>query len=559
MLREFLRRHTLLLGFGAVLIPLAVLVGMQFVWLRHLKKATALAHKAALHNFLESVGTEIQYFYRSGAERALNLPASLFAPERLDQVAYHWKKKPVQGVRRLFLVDFTREQFGNFLVYNEEKHALESPPASDESLAIILASTPWQVVRFRGAAAGSSSLQVDERNPDYRIVMNPIFDESSKVVGVAGMLLDEDYFRKELLPSTIRRMLPSFFPDPAADDMMVTVRDRSGAPIYVGGKQDGKGETVTRHFPFVFSDWTLSLTSARNMPEQMASASFAFNVTLSIFLALALLGGVAFAFRAADRAMKLSEMKSDFVSNVSHELRTPLASIRVFAEFLRLGRVRSPEKVQEYGEYIEAESRRLSGLINNILDFARIESGRKTYDFTRADLGEVVSSVLKSFEIRLAPGGFRITFQGPGSPLPLVEMDPDAVSQAVHNLLDNAVKYSGDSKEVAVRLEREDDSAVISVEDHGVGIAREEQRKIFERFHRVSTGLVHDVKGSGLGLSIVHHIVQAHQGRITVESEPGKGSKFSIHLPLQRSAQARPPGAGHAAGGEKDEPTRHRA
>jgi len=553
MIREFIRRHTLLLCFEAVLVPLVILMGMQFVWLGHLKKASAVAHQAALRNFLESVGTDVQYFYRSGAERALNLPASLFTEGKLDQVAYHWKKKPVEGARRLFLADFTREQFGNWLVFNEQKEALESPPASDESLAMILASSPWQLVRFRGHPAGASSLQVDERNPEYRFILNPIFDESSKVVGVTGMLLDESYFRDQVLPSTICRIMPGFFPDSAAEGMMVTVRDRQGETIYSSGEREGKGETVTAHFPFVFADWTIDLISARNMPEQLANASFAFNVTLSILLALALLGGVAFAFRAADRAIKLSTMKSDFVSNVSHELRTPLASIRVFAELLRLGRVRSPEKIQEYGEYIEAESRRLSGLINNILDFSRIESGRKTYDFTVSDVSEVVAAVLKSFEIRLAPEGFQVHFQGPSSPLPSVEMDPDAISQAVHNLLDNAVKFSGESKEIEVHLSREDDSVVISVEDHGVGIASDEQKKIFERFHRVSTGLVHDVKGSGLGLSIVHHIVQAHRGTVTVRSEVGKGSTFSIHLPVQRSA----PSVGlHGAG---ESPLRHQA
>jgi len=390
---------------------------------------------------------------------------------------------------------------------------------------------------------------VDERNSAHRIIMNPILDESSEVVAVAGMILDEGFFRRELLPAVVGKSLPKFFPGVSPDYVAVRVRSPKGAVLFALGDESGKKETASKAIPFVFSDWTMTLSSTGNMPERLAASGFAYNLTLAALLALALIGGIAFALRAANRAVRLSEMKSDFVSNVSHELRTPLASIRVFGELLRLGRVRSPEKVQEYGEYIEAESRRLTGLINNILDFARIESGRKSYRFVPADVKEVVAATLKSFEIRLAPSGFRIAFEGPREPLPPLEIDPEAIGQALHNLLDNAVKYSGDSREISVRLDRDGDSVAISVRDRGIGIAPGEQRKIFERFHRVGTGLVHDVKGSGLGLSIVQHIVQAHRGRIGVESQPGDGSTFTIYLPLR---QLPAPGGAATEAGEPE-------
>jgi signal transduction histidine kinase len=230
--------------------------------------------------------------------------------------------------------------------------------------------------------------------------------------------------------------------------------------------------------------------------------------------------------------MKLSEMKADFVSNVSHELRTPISSIRVFGEFMRLGRVTSQEKVREYGEYIETESRRLTQLINNILDFSKIESGGKVYQLEETDLEEVVEGALKIFDVRLQHSGFKIDYREPVSHLPMVRIDASAVGQALCNLLDNAVKYSGDEREIRVSLGRANGSAVISVTDHGIGISEQEQQRIFDRFHRVSTGLVHDVKGSGLGLSIVQHVVLAHGGRVTVDSRPGNGSTFSIYLPI---------------------------
>jgi signal transduction histidine kinase len=568
-LTTFLKRHTLWVGFAAVLLPLVVLLALQYVWLARLERVSAIAHRAALNNYLEAVGSEIQYFYRAAATSALNIPASLFTQGRLEKAASYWAKRPIEGARRLFLVDYTRTYYGNFLVYDPKKETLEQPLGSDETWAIIVACMPWQMLNIREAGAGAQPLRVDETYPAHRLILNPITDDASHVVGIAGMILDEEFFRARLLPEAIDKALPGFFPDVPREDLAVTVRDDRDRVILGSVEPDTSGESVSRTLPFVFKDWTVALHSPRSSPEQWARANFAFNITLSALLALALMGGIALALRAADRAVRLSEMKSDFVSNVSHELRTPLASIRVFAELLRLGRVETPVKVREYGDYIETESRRLSRLIENILDFARIESGRKTYRFETTDLREVVAATLKSFEVHLKHGGFRIACEVPAGPLPPIAVDADAIGQALHNLLDNAIKYSGECREITVRLRREGEELVIAVEDRGIGIPKDEQRRIFDRFHRVGTGLVHEVKGSGLGLAIVDHIVRVHGGRIAVESEPGRGSTFSIRLPLRPgaamaggqqtgaaetaiqaavSAAARPAGAGGLAG-----------
>jgi signal transduction histidine kinase len=230
--------------------------------------------------------------------------------------------------------------------------------------------------------------------------------------------------------------------------------------------------------------------------------------------------------------MKLSAMKNEFVSNVSHELRTPLASIRVFGELMRHGRVREPSKVAEYGRHIETESRRLSQLINNILDFSRIESGRKIYSFAPADLTALVNGTIDAYKVRLKDRGLAIDFRGPDQSLPRLQLDTNAMDRAVANLLDNAIKYSDDGARIMVRLARDEDEVTLSVEDEGIGIPIEEHDRIFERFHRVSTGLKHDVKGTGLGLSLVQHIVLAHGGYVSLESEVGRGSIFRIHLPV---------------------------
>jgi signal transduction histidine kinase len=531
---DFLKRHSLFVGLLAVLVPLAILLVVQFFWLLRLEKAQAIAHAASLDSFLGTVATKIEYFYREAAERSLNIPASLFTQQRVEKAAYYWKQRPAKGAKRLFLVDLTRDEFGNFFAFDPVEAKLYTPMASDESLAMVLAANPLHILNLRQRGMESASLLVDERNPDYRIILNPILDDGGRVVGLAGMILDEEFFREKLLPSTIKTTLAKFLPSAPDGELAVTVSDGAGNTVVAVGDGNGREVATESRLGFVFTDWEMALYSPRATPQQWARAGFIFNVSLAGLLALFLIGGVVLALRTADRAVRLSKMKSDFVSNVSHELRTPVASIRVFGELLRLGRAQDPEKVREYGELIEGESRRLTRLIDNILDFSRIESGRKEYHFAEGDVREIVEAVVHTFEVRLAAQGFTIALDEGEQLVPPLWMDADAIAQAFQNLLDNAVKYSGESKEVLVKLGAENGDVTIAVRDHGIGIAEDEQRKIFDRFHRVGTGLVHDVKGSGLGLSIVHHIVAAHGGRVTVDSAPGNGSTFTMWLPTRR-------------------------
>ncbi len=523
------KRRALWVGFLAVLVPLLVLLAMQYWWLVDLERKSTIARQAALENYLDAVAKEVHYFYTSTAERSLNISWWAFTPEKLGKMAHFFKKKKVEGARQLFVISYLTRDFVHY--YDPETFTVRKADFSPQIVAIWAATAPWKILVKKGGLIDTTGLRTDERDPEHRIILNPITDESSKLVGLAGMIIDQDYFTEVVLPKAIANALPAFS---GKHDLKVVVHDQDGRLVYPSDvKVPGREPKIRRHLSYVFTDWKIGLYGGFATPEQWARGNFAFNMSLSVVLAMVLISGIVLALRTASREMRLSRMKNDFVSNVSHELRTPLSSIRVFGEFMRRGRVTQQNKIREYGEYIENESRRLTQLINNILDFSRIESGRKVYTFEQSDLEDVVQGALSTCAVRLRSSGFKIDYRPPAAPLPTLRIDSGAIDRAVCNLLDNAAKYSGDGREIVVCLTRTDSQAQLSVQDNGSGISREEQKRIFERFHRVSTGLVHDVKGSGLGLSIVQHIARAHGGKIAVDSEPGQGSTFTISLPCE--------------------------
>ncbi len=255
---------------------------------------------------------------------------------------------------------------------------------------------------------------------------------------------------------------------------------------------------------------------------------------LGVVLGAALLAGYLL-LRDMHREAETAEMRSQFVASVSHELKTPLTSIRAHAETLLLGRAGSPETTSDYLKTIVSESERLTRLVDSVLDFSRIERGGKTYALQDTRLEDVVRSAAKAMEYPLSQTGFSLTISSDGSE-PTLRADPEALTQAMLNLLGNAMKYSGDSRSIEIRIGTRDEEGFVDVIDHGIGIARDEQSRIFERFHRVQSTETSDIAGTGLGLPLALHVVEAHRGRIALVSNPGHGSTFSVLLPLEARA-----------------------
>jgi two-component system, OmpR family, phosphate regulon sensor histidine kinase PhoR len=322
----------------------------------------------------------------------------------------------------------------------------------------------------------------------------------------------------------VKDTMPTLFSE-GPSPSRVNVVDEDGRIVFGPPLRSGDF-TVAVSFPTTLYGWRVQVSPSASdeLTARVQNRAMLELVMVVISCAVIVLG-VATILLAAERERRLSALKSDFVANVSHELKTPLALVRMFGEMLQSGRVASEAKRQEYLDVIVSESERLSALIENVLDFARVERGRQAYEFANGDVGEAVSKAAGVYRYRAEREGVELTVDiAPG--LPRANIDERAIQLAVINLIDNALKYApGSQIAVSARPTENGRGVVVRVSDRGPGVPAEDQTRIFERFVRGSTaensGTGRPVRGSGIGLALVKHIAESHGGRAWVESGGG--------------------------------------
>jgi signal transduction histidine kinase len=363
----------------------------------------------------------------------------------------------------------------------------------------------------------------------------PIDAASKDRITIGGIVFDPE-FLQQFFPAALDSILTENGAEARSEShsqaAIMLHYQKDDTPLAASSGWDGGPPEVEHKMEGAFPDLVMAIrypgTTIKAINQRFLRSSYIILGTLSLLL----ITGLFFTYRSVTKTMELAKLKSDIVSNVSHELRTPLALIRLYAETLELGRIPDEQRKLEYYRIVRKESERLTALINNILDFSRIEAGKKEYEFRETNLPSLVRDTLDSYHYQIEQNGFRYEEQI-SNDVPPVRVDREAIARSLLNLVNNALKYSSTDKYLAVSLYPGNASVKLDVVDHGIGIPRAEQHKIFDKFYRVCDPMCHDNKGSGLGLALVRHIVKAHGGEISVESSPGKGSKFTITLPLK--------------------------
>ncbi|BAX81728.1 sensor histidine kinase [Labilibaculum antarcticum] len=426
------------------------------------------------------------------------------------------------SIDAFFLIDSLKHQ-----LFSKEKIPEDSLTILTEKLEYAFAQNANEIERLQQyIKSGYQKIGVLDFNMKGKSLFAFARTVDSLSVETVLLLIDIEKFIGENLGPKIQGI--------AQDQFYISVIDKKrNAEIYSNVVYDeGEKNIQQRRKIWLFPAYDLGIQMKGNTIENLVRKRTRTNIIMLIVMDMILLLGAWFVYRNIRQQMKLTQIKSDFISNVSHEIRTPLALINMYSETLEMGRLPSEGKKQEYYKVINTEANRLSNMVNNILNFSKIESGKREYHFKESDINAEIEIILENYGQHLHKKGFEINFES-FDDFPKLLIDKEAVSEAIINLIDNAVKYSGNTKRIEIACNTDLEFANINVIDFGIGISKKDQALIFDKFYRVSSGdLANKVKGSGIGLSIVKHIMDAHNGRITVKSSKENGTCFTLSFPL---------------------------
>jgi signal transduction histidine kinase len=361
----------------------------------------------------------------------------------------------------------------------------------------------------------------------FIVLAAPIIETPRRIpFGLIGLMLKGDFLLNNVLSRAVANDLP-------ATQTELVVSDLEGNVLLGSDALPAERATVTEFFDDNFPPWKLEFYARR--PEGIGFAglqnSFYFWTILTLVVVLTF--GAILIGRTIAHEMEILKLKADFVSSVSHEFKTPLTSIKTLTERLQGDKAIDPGRMRQYFSLISQNADQLTHLVKNLLDFSKIEEGKKEYHFEAADVAKLLTQQIRDYRKDDPQKGARIK-AAISDDIPPLLVDRDALSQALNNLLDNAFKFSSGDGDVEVHLNKEKNSVMIEVSDHGIGIPPDELEKIFDKFYQAKNAIKHSAKGTGLGLTLVKHTAEAHGGKVSVRSKVGEGSAFSLILPIKK-------------------------
>lgn len=489
----------------AIVLPAAILAVLGYLSLRQWEASAELLFREQAREMAAMAAEKVEMVLRQTEDEALRRIQGIlrrpgFAPADLREVL-----TAIPLVQRFYVFD--------------RRGQLLFPAAWAEEDADVFVGLLAEISQGFWERAGRRYLTAGDQ-----VVLAAVLRTADGAPVLAALCRNPEVLRRDILERALGGL------------EVVSVLDHRDRSVYRRGSPERADRIVTVTFGEALPAWRIALyqlpgTSPREaIRRQITIFSTAFFLLLVVILV-----GLVATYRLVRRETEMARLKADFVANVSHDLKTPLSLIRMYGETLEMGRLPDEAKRQEYYRVITRESERLSRLIDNVLDFSRIEGGRRTYDIAPTAVEPLVRETLHAFGYVLAQQGFKVEV-AVASDLPEVPMDAEAVGQALANLVDNAIKYSRERKVIRVGADVRDGRLALSVADEGIGIPPEEQSRIFEKFYRVGQSETQGRRGSGVGLALVRHIAEAHGGQVTVESRPGAGSRFTLWLPLARPA-----------------------